>query len=138
MVNTINMEDMRHLNLFGQITRVQTRFCFKYNNTLIFCVPYQLLSQAVGQNGQNVQRMKEVLRRRVRIIPRPRGIQDAKNFIENIVNPLTIKEVSMDGDELIINSNRQNKAALIGRDKRRLKEMQSIVKDFFGKELRIA
>ena len=51
MVNTIDMQDMRHLNLFNQISRVRTRFCFKYNNTLIFCVPYLMLQKAIGENG---------------------------------------------------------------------------------------
>jgi len=137
MINTIDMKDIRNLNLFGQITRVQTRFCFKYNETLIFCVPHALLRKAVGENGKNVQRMKEVLRKRVRIIARPRGIQDVKTFIESIVSPLTIKEVNINGDEIIINTNRQNKASLIGRNKRRLKEMQEIIRDFFEKEVRI-
>ena len=31
MVKTIDMQEMRYLNLFEQITRVRTRFCFKYN-----------------------------------------------------------------------------------------------------------
>ena len=138
MVNTIDMQDIRYLNLFGQVTHVQTRFCFNYNNTLVFCVPYPLLQRAVGENGKNIQTMKEILRKRVRIVARPRGIQDAKNFIGSIVNPLTINDLRIEGNEIIISSNRQNKAALIGRDKRRLKEMQVIVRDFFEKELRIA
>ncbi|MAG10774.1 hypothetical protein CMI44_00475 [Candidatus Pacearchaeota archaeon] len=137
MVKIIDMQDIRHLNLFGKITQVQTRFCFKYNNTLIFCVPYPLLHKAVGENGKNVQKMKEVLRKKIRIVAKPRGIQDAKNFIESIVNPIKIKETNINGDEIIINTMRQNKASLIGRDKRRLKEMQVIVKDFFGKDVRI-
>jgi hypothetical protein len=33
--------------------------------------------------------------------------------------------------------NTQNKAALIGRDKRRLLEMQKIIKDFFSRDFRI-
>jgi len=101
-------------------------------------VPYPLLQRAVGENGKNIQTMKEILRKRVRIVARPRGIQDAKNFIGSIVNPLTINDLRIEGNEIIISSNRQNKAALIGRDKRRLKEMQVIVRDFFEKELRIA
>ena len=138
MVNTIDMQDIRHLNLFDKITHVQTRFCFQYNNTLVFCVPHLLLQKAVGENGKNVQTMKDILRKRVRIVAKPRGIQDAQSFIESIVSPIKINELKIVGNEIIILGNRQNKAALIGRDKRRLKEMQEIVKGFFDKELRIS
>jgi NusA-like KH domain protein len=138
MVNTLCMEDIMRLNLFNKITRVQTRFCIKYNDALIFCVPYNMLQQAVGEDGKNVHKMREILRKRVKIIPSPRGIQDLKKFIENIVSPVTFKDAEVVGDEIVISANRQSKAALIGRDKRRLKEMQEITKDFFGKDARIA
>ena len=30
------MQDMRHLNLFRDITKISTRFCFEYNDTIFF------------------------------------------------------------------------------------------------------
>ncbi len=136
-MNTINMQDMRHLNLFSQVTRINTRFCMNYNDTIIFCVPRELVMRAVGEEGRNIKRISEILKKRIRVIPSPRGIQDIKQFIENIVRPVTFKELEMNGREIILTAGNQNKAALIGRNKRRLLEMQKIVKDFFGKELRI-
>ena len=38
---------------------------------------------------------------------------------------------------LILTAGSQSKAALIGRNKRRLLELQRIAKDYFGKEFRI-
>jgi len=136
-MNTINMQDMRHLNLFSQVTRINTRFCMNYNDTIIFCVPRELVMRAVGEEGRNIKRISEILKKRIRVIPSPRGIQDIKQFIENIVRPVTFKELEMNGREIILTAGSQNKAALIGRNKRRLLELQKIVKDFFGKELRI-
>ena len=43
-MKTIDMQDMRYLNLFGRITQVQTRLCFQYNNFIVFCVPKGLVS----------------------------------------------------------------------------------------------
>jgi NusA-like KH domain protein len=137
MVKTISMEDMRHLNLFDKVTKVKTRFCFKYNNILVFCVPDSLISKAVGDDGKNIHRMREILKKRIRIVPIPRDIRDANRFIENIVSPVTFKNMEINNDEIIISANRQNKAALIGREKRRLKEMQEIVRDFFERDFRI-
>ncbi len=138
MGNTINMQDMRHLNLFNQITRIHTRFCVRYNNTIIFCVPREFVARAIGEEARNVKRISEILQKRVRIIQSPRGIQDVRGFIGVIVKPVTFKDLQVTSTEIILTAgNTQNKAALIGRNKRRLLEMQKIVKDFFGKDFRI-
>ncbi len=138
MVTTINRDDMRHLNLFSQITRVNTRFCFKYNETIIFCVLRGEISRAIGEAGRNIHELRRILGKKVRVIPRPQGIQDAKQFIENIVKPVVFKNLEINNNEIIITAGgMQSKAALIGKNKRRLLEMQKIIKDFFGKEFRI-
>jgi NusA-like KH domain protein len=137
MVNTINMQDMRYLNLFGKITRVNTRFCFKYNEIIIFCVPRKLVSKAIGKNGENVKQMSEILRKKIKIITKPRGIQDVKTFIEDIISPVKFRDIEVKDNEIIITAGSQSKAALIGRNRRRFLEMQKIIKDFFGKGFRI-
>ena len=138
MVRTINRDDIRHLNLFSKITRVDTRFCFKYNETIIFCVPRRDISRAIGERGRNIHELRRILGKKVRVIPRPNGIEDVKQFIENIVNPVTFKDLEIKNNEIIITAGgMQNKAMLLGRNKRRLLEMQEIIKDFFGKGVRI-
>ncbi len=138
MTETIDMQRMRYLNLFDRITHVQTRFCFFYNDGLVFCVSKPELSRALGRNNENLRRLGEVLRKRIKIIPYPRGIQDAKFFIELIVNPVQFKELNVTENEIIITAgSMQTKAALMGRNKKRLEEMQEIVKNYFQRELRI-
>jgi NusA-like KH domain protein len=138
MTNTINMQDMRHLNLFNQITRIQTRFCVTYNGAIIFCVPREFVSRAIGEEGRNIRRLSEILGKRVRVIQCPRGVQDIRGFIGVIVKPVTFKDVEVKNNEVILTAgNTQNKASLIGRNKRRLFELQKIVKDFFNMDFRI-
>ncbi|MAH03291.1 hypothetical protein CMI39_00715 [Candidatus Pacearchaeota archaeon] len=137
MVKTIDMQDMRYLNLFEKITQVRTRICLKYNETIIFCVPQQLIPKAVGKNGRNIKRISEIIGKKIKIIPGPNGILDSKNFIYDIINPIGFKDLEIKDNEIIINAGIQNKAALIGRNKRRLLELQRITKDFFEKELKI-
>lgn len=139
MASTINMEDMRHLNLFNQITKINTRYVINYNNNLIFAVPRNLIKKAVGENAKNLRRISEIVKKRIRVIPIPRGIEDAKLFIQNVVSPVEFKDLEITDGEIILNAGgTQNKASLIGRDKRRLIEMQKIVEDYFGKGFRIA
>lgn len=137
MVNTIDMQDIRQLNLFERMTNVRTRFCFHYNDAIFFCVPRRLIRKAVGENGDNVKNISRIIKKKVKIIPMPDGIKDAKRFIESIVSPVTFKDFQIANDEIVISANRQSKAALIGRNRRRFNEMQKILKNFFGKDLKI-
>jgi transcription antitermination factor NusA-like protein len=110
----------------------------EYNRTIIFCVPKEFVNKAVGEEGRNVRRLSEVMGKRVRIIAVPRGIQDARGFIQTIVKPVMFKDLEVKENEILITAgNMQNKASLIGRDKKRFLELQKISKDFFGKDLRI-
>lgn len=138
MVSTIDMQDLRYLNLFNKITRINTKYCFVYNNTVYFCVPRNLISKAIGSEARNIRRMSEILRKRVKIVAIPRDISEAKAFIESVVEPVTIKEMEINEDEIVVGGNVQTKAALIGRNKRRLIEMQDIIKGFFKRNFRVA
>lgn len=137
MASTIDMQDIRYLNLFSKVTRINTRFCFKYNETIFFCVPKSLISKAIGEKAKNIKRINEVLRKRIKIIACPEGIQDIKSFIESIVSPVTFKELEVKDDLVILTAGGQSKAALLGRNKRRLIEMQKIISDYFQKEFKI-
>lgn len=137
MVNTISMQDMRHLNLFGKITRIDTRHSFPYNDAIVFAVPKELVSRAVGPNGRNIKKMSEILNRKIKVIAEPKGVENSEKFFQDIVDPVEFKGFEYNNDEIIINAGSQSKAALIGRNKRRLLELQKIAKGYFSRDLRI-
>ncbi|MEM4625195.1 MAG: KH domain-containing protein [Candidatus Pacearchaeota archaeon] len=138
MIKTIDMKLMRYLNLFSKISKVTPKHCFVYNNILIFTVNEKNLSKAIGENGENIKKISEILNKKVRVVMIPKSLGDAEKFISTIIYPIQIKSVEIDGQFLIINSGQQNKALLIGRNKQRFKEMRKIVKDYFDKDLKIA
>jgi len=117
--------------------KIRTRFCFKYNEAIVFCVPKQLVSKAIGENGRNIRKMSETLGKRIKVVAAPEGLRDVERFLRGVISPTTFKSLEIKDNEIVV-SGGDNKAALIGRNKRRLLEMQKIVKDFFGKEFRIA
>ena len=132
------MQTMRYINLLDKESRVKTRNCFIYNNTIIFAVPGHLISRAIGHEAANVRKIQEKLGKRVRIIPEALGLQDVSKFIQNIVEPAKFKTLEINGNELIITAGgTQNKANLLGRNKRRYEELRQIVQDVFFLDLKI-
>lgn len=135
---TIDMQAMRHINLLDKISNVKTRKCFTYNNTLYFVVNEQNISRAIGPSANNIKKIQESLGKKVKIIKEPSGVEDSKNFIESIVSPITPRNVEVKENQIIITAGgTQNKASLIGRNKRRYEELKKILEDTFGKELKI-
>lgn len=136
MTNTLDMQEIRYLNLFERIMGVRTRFCLKYNEGLVFCVPKSLVQKSVGAGGRNIREMGEILDKRIKVVAFPESIRDAEYFIRAIVSPTTFRNFEIKDNEIQITGG-DNKAILIGRNKKRLMEMQKIVRDFFGKDFRI-
>lgn len=131
------MQTMRYINLLNSVSKIHTRKCFVYNNVIIFAVPAKLLSKAIGSEGKNVRTLKERLGKRIRIIKDVRGIEEAERFVKDIVSPVDFVSLEVKDGLFILTAGPRNKAALIGRNKRRLIELNKILEDNFGKELKI-
>lgn len=133
----INMQTMRYINLLDRVARVKTRHCFIYNNTIIFAVPRDLMSKAIGNQGKNVRVIQDMLGRKIKIVREARGLEDLQQFIQDVVDPVGFRSLEIKDNEVIITAGGQSKASLIGRNRARLIELAQIVQDNFGKELKI-
>ena len=119
MARTLDMKSIMYVNLFEKVTRIKIQHCFLYNSIIIFVVPRELMSRAIGEDGKNVKRLSEILQKKVKIVAAPIGRGDIERFILAIVHPVKFKNIELRDDKIIINAGMQSKAALIGRNKAR-------------------
>jgi len=124
---TLDLDLIYSVNLFSKITGVSTKYCFRYNNWLIYVVPPQLIPKALGQRGENVHRIGRMLKCKVKVIPE----SSLEPFVKAIIYPIKFKKLVAENDEITIVAGPNSKASLIGRDKIRLEELSGILKDFF-------
>lgn len=134
---TIDMQTMRYINLLDRTSGVKTTKCFVYNNAIIFAVPRALLSRAIGSQAFNIRNIQEQIGKKIRIIEEASGMENMKKFIEDVVSPISFKGVEVKDGIILLTAGSQSKAALIGRNRRRLDELQKIVKDTYNLDLRI-
>jgi NusA-like KH domain protein len=137
MMKKLDRKYIQYINLFEKYSRTRTRYCFEYNNFIIFVVPSPIVSKSIGPDGKNVKKMSSVINRKIKIISMPENESDMGKFILDIIDPLKFKSIEVKGEEVIISAGSQYKAALIGRNKRRLLELREIIKQYFNKELKI-
>ena len=132
MIKVLNMQFIRYANMFSRVTRIRTNHCFEYNNAIVFAVPRNLVSRALGKNNENLRKLNEVLGKRVKIVAIPNNKEDIENFVSVITYPVKIKAIEIKEGNAIINAGSQSKAILIGRNKCRLNEMQNVLEQYFG------
>lgn len=136
-MTVIDLQTIRYINLLDAASRVKTRKCFVYNNTIFFAVPRELVSRAIGPNAVNVRNIQKKLEKKVKIIAEASGISDTERFVQDIVAPVRFVSAEIKDNAITITAGSQSKAALIGRNRRREAELKQILKDTFNLELRI-
>tara|TARA_Y100000034_G_C6821433_1_gene369983 strand:- start:99 stop:389 length:291 start_codon:yes stop_codon:yes gene_type:complete len=94
--------------------------------------------KAIGKDNINLEKLSRVIGKRVKIVAIPNGKEDIEGFVSIITKPVKFNGIELKGDEAIITAGFQSKAALIGRGKIRLSEMENILGQYFGvKKVRI-
>ncbi|MCX8158966.1 MAG: hypothetical protein N3D20_01595 [Candidatus Pacearchaeota archaeon] len=137
-MTTINMQIMRYINILDRASRVKTKNCFIYNNMVFFAVPKYTISKAIGPNAINARKIEEQIGKKIRIIEEPDGITSIERFITDIVSPIKFKLIEIKDNTVVLTAgSTTNKAALIGRNKRRFDELRKILMDNFGLDLKI-
>ncbi|MEK6852888.1 MAG: NusA-like transcription termination signal-binding factor [Nanoarchaeota archaeon] len=128
MIKRLALQDIQYINVFEKISRVRASDCFSYGAFLIFVVPHQDLSRAIGQNGINAKRLSELLKRKIKIIP---GTDDEIEFVKALLYPIKYKEITFESGMIIIRAGPQSKALIIGRNSERLKELKEVLERYF-------
>jgi|TARA_B100001964_G_scaffold244217_1_gene324807 N utilization substance protein A len=141
MAVIIDMQLMRYINLFARTTKVSTTKVFVYNNQIIFAVPKAKVSLAIGKGAVNVKKLNEILRKKIKVVAMPAidSNEGIGKFVEDVVAPIEFNKVEVKDDSVVVNAGRQSKAALIGRNRMREKELGDVLRNFFHiTKLRIA
>ncbi|MFH1803052.1 MAG: hypothetical protein ABH864_06430 [archaeon] len=137
-MGVIDMTAMRYINLLDKIARVKTRKCFVHNNVIFFAVNRASVSRAIGPAATNIRKIQEKIGKKVKIIREDEGLEDLQRFVDDVVSPIRPKSIEVkEGFAIITAGNNQNKASLIGRNKRRFLELKKIVQDTYHLELKI-
>ena len=132
------MQTMRYINLLDRASNVRTSKCFIYNNAIIFAVSKNKISKAIGHGASHIRDLQEKLGKKVRIINEPRGLEDAEKFIREIVSPAKFKSLDIKDNVLVVTAGSvQNKAALLGRNKKKLAELRNILLGTFDLDLKV-
>ena len=108
------------------------------DESINFIVQADEVGRAVGPGGKNVKYLEQALNKKVRVVVYD---ADLSNFIRNLVRPLQIEGMEMEGDVVTLHAaDARSRSLLIGRNAQHLRTFEGIVKRFFPhvKEIKVA
>jgi len=132
-----NAEMLKVISLFESVTRAKLKDCFIDDlGILVFIVDENDMSRAIGKGGATVRRIKDMLKRKIKIVEFSPNLEE---FVSNLIYPMKPKGIEFnEGTLTITGEDVESRSMLIGRDSRNLKNYKAIIQRYFDvKEMRV-
>lgn len=122
------MNIMNYMSLFETFTQAKLKDCIS-GDRLLFIVEEGQIGKAIGKKGINVKKIEGVLKKKIKIAEYS---PDVLQFVRNLIYPLQVKGITKEENSIVVAAPDTNtRGLLIGRDRKNLNDLMSIVKRFF-------
>lgn len=125
---TIDSDMMKYIAIFESLTDVAVKDVVELDDHLVFIVAEGHANKAIGKNGATIERVKKMLRKKVRAVE---FSKDPKLFLMNIFrtfDPLDV-ELSIKGtvNHATVIVTTENKGRAIGKEGKNLRVARALV-----------
>ena len=137
MKTVYDVEHLKLMKLFEDVTRARVKDCFDNKEKLVFVVEEGELMKALGKDRMNIKKFEEKLNRNIKIVE---FNPDLLIFIKNLMYPLRMLEIiNDDGVVTIKGSDTKTKGLMIGARAQNLRNYEEITKKYFDnlKEIKV-
>ncbi|MGV8162629.1 MAG: NusA-like transcription termination signal-binding factor [Candidatus Nanoarchaeia archaeon] len=137
MKTIFDVEILKLMKLFEDLTRARVKDCFHNKEKLVFVVEEGELMKALGKERQNLKRLEEKLNRNIKIVE---FNPDLLIFIKNLMYPLRVSDMSIDDGVVTIKGpDTKTKGLMIGARAQNLRNYEEITKKYFDelKEIKV-
>lgn len=131
----ITTEIIGYINLFENLTRSRVKDCYQGINALIFIVYEGEAGKAIGKRGENIKRLTNLLKKRIKVVE---FNDNPVKFISNLISPIKT-DIHLEGEKTVVIEGRgiKFKQAVLGPERKNLKEIQDIVSHYFNLEIQV-
>lgn len=130
-----NSQTIGYINLFEHLTKARVKDCYVNDEEVIFIVHEGEAGKAIGKEGIHIKKANILIKKKVKIVE---FNEDPAKFVENMISPQKAKIYTQDGDKVIIEGKGARfKEAVLGRERKNLKELQEIVSNYFNLKVEV-
>lgn len=125
----ITAEVIGYINLFESLTRARVKGCHQGDQILIFVVHEGEAGKAIGKKGENIRRLTHLLKKRIKVVE---FNEDPVKFVSNLIFPIKA-DIRLEDEKTVVIEGKgaKFKQAVLGTERKNLKEIQSIVSEYF-------
>lgn len=139
----LDLDSLIYEQTFENICQVRCKGLQQSQDQWIFIVPMGKAGKAIGSGAQNIKKLQQSLGQK------NKSLQDikikiiefhpnVKIFIKNLISPLQVESIEVDGNTVkIADSSKKTKSLLIGPGASKLRQLNSLLERFFHKKLEI-
>lgn len=128
----LNDETIQYISLFENVTHAQVKDCIIKNDKVIFIVPNNHVTLALGKRGENIKRLKELFKKNIDIIGFSSKLE---TFIKNIFHNFKILGIRVENRSekvyVYVEVELRDKGKIIGKEGQNLKLAREIVTRHF-------
>jgi|SRR3989344_5063985 len=130
----LDLATIQNINLFEKITKAAVKQFLINNEVYVFIVEKGQASKAIGKKGQNIKRLSNLFKKRIKIVEFD---DDVVQFVKNLIYPLHPESIEQQPTAVEITADTKTKGLLIGRDRRNLSFYNTILKRYFNTEIKV-
>jgi N utilization substance protein A len=129
MTVTFNSDTIGLITFFENLTGAKVKDCVidEETNTVYFLIEEGYIGLAIGKNGTSVRNAEEMLKKKIKLIE---FSQDMHKFVKNTIPKANDVVIKNEGEKVVveIKVEKNDKAAVIGRDGKRLNIAREILR----------
>ena len=129
---TITEDTMRFITLFENVTRAQALDCIDKGDLLIFVVPKKQVGMAVGKQGENIRKLKDMMKKSIEVVGFSRNLEA---FLRSIFHNYKVRKVEIEERGEVsysrVTVDPSQKGRAIGRGGSNLRLAKEIVNRYF-------
>ena len=132
-----DLQFIKFINLFENVTGAQVKDCFFFKEILTFVVNEGEMGKALGKKKANAMKLERMLNRKIKIVE---FNPDVLQFTGNLISPLKADSITEEEGIVTMSSNdEKTKGLLIGAKAQNLRAYEAIVQKYFEniKELKV-
>jgi len=132
----LDIKTIGYVNAFETLTKTTVKDCFlDKNDNLTFIVGFGDAGKAIGRAGSNIKRLSNMIKKKIRVLE---FNEDPTKFVANAIYPLKVQGIMVSDKIIIIKAeSMQDRAKLIGRDRKNLNALQELITKFFDYEVKV-
>jgi N utilization substance protein A len=125
----LDLDSLKLIALFESVTRAEVRDCIASDDKVIYIVQKGQAGAAIGEKGENIHRLRELLRKNVEIIEWADVVEE---FVRNIFHKYKVSEVKIERrnnrNTAVVTVDPDQKARAIGKQGKNLHDARDILK----------